>query len=139
MKEILLPIGLLRFSKKKRRGVSPRRIEELRAKIEMGEDVMPILARALHDGTYVVSDGRHRIQAHLEAGITVILARVKDIITRLKLWLFAWSPSRRSRRFLISDLTKQILCANFLREFRKERTRRWTTVGGCFLSRKLCF
>ena len=98
MKEILLPIGLLRFSKKKRRGVSPRRIEELRAKIEMGEDVMPILARALHDGTYVVSDGRHRIQAHLEAGITVILARVKDIITRLKLWLFAWSPSRRSRR-----------------------------------------
>ena len=80
MKEILLPIGLLRFSRKKRRGVSQRRVEELRAKIEMGEDVMPILARALPDGTYVVSDGRHRIQAHLEAGITVILARVKDIL-----------------------------------------------------------
>lgn len=88
MRKLLLPIELLRFSQKKRRGVSPKRVEELRMQIEMGEDIMSISVRALHDGTYVVSDGRHRIQAHLEAGISVIFARVKNIITQLRLWLF---------------------------------------------------
>src|SRR3989344_4896076 len=122
MREVLLPIELLRFSAKKRRGFSQKRVEELRMQIEMEEDIMPILVRALHDGTYVVSDGRHRIQAHLEAGITVILARVKDIITRLKLWLFAWSPSRRSRRLLIFIFNKGVdLCSFLISILKKEK------------------
>ncbi|KKT29662.1 hypothetical protein A3I36_00365 [Candidatus Giovannonibacteria bacterium RIFCSPLOWO2_02_FULL_45_28] len=98
MREVLLPIELLRFSAKKRRGVSQKRVEELRMQIEMEEDIMPILVRALHDGTYVVSDGRHRIQAHLEAGISVILARVKDIIEKLRTWILGFDLSWRSRQ-----------------------------------------
>jgi len=43
MREVLLPIELLRFSAKKRRGVSQKRVEELRMQIEMEEDIMPIL------------------------------------------------------------------------------------------------
>jgi len=37
MREVLLPIELLRFSAKKRRGVSQKRVEELRMQIEMEE------------------------------------------------------------------------------------------------------
>ena len=95
MREEWLTIECLRFSRKKRRGVSPKRVEELRQKLEAGEDIFPILVSELHDGTYVVSDGRHRIEAHLKAGVSLICARIKNIIEQLKLWLFGWSLSRR--------------------------------------------
>lgn len=84
MRPVFLPIETLRFSTKKRRGVSPRRVEELRRKIEFGEDVLPIRVSALGDGTYVVHDGRHRIQAHIEAGIDCIYAFVDNLVTKLR-------------------------------------------------------
>ena len=87
---VLLPIELLRFTEKKRRGICSRRVEELRRLIEMDRDVFPICVRRLHDGTYVVRDGRHRIKAHLAAGINLIAAIVENttntitnIITKL--------------------------------------------------------
>ena len=85
--EVLLDIGLLRFSSRKRRGVSPKRIEELRIELERGLDVMPIRVNLLGDGTYAVKDGRHRIQAHIEAGISHIYAIVENSKSRLGRWL----------------------------------------------------
>jgi ParB-like chromosome segregation protein Spo0J len=74
-----LPLSVLRFTEKKRRGVSPRRVEELRRALEDGEDMHPIRVHALGDGTFVVEDGRHRIRAHLAAGITMILAIIQNL------------------------------------------------------------
>ena len=79
-----LSIEFLRITSKKRRGVSAKRVEELRVEIEEGAEMTPIRVRALGDGTYVVKDGRHRIQAHLEAGISVIAAVIEDLATRMR-------------------------------------------------------
>lgn len=84
MEAVLLRIESLRFSSKKRRGVSPHRVEELRRELEEGKDLLPISVCAMGDGTYVVRDGRHRIQAHLEAGIDCIFAFVKNSIDSIK-------------------------------------------------------
>jgi len=81
---VLLPISTLRFPAKTRGGVSPKRVEELRRALESGEEMFPIKVHALGDGTYVVRDGRHRIQAHLEAGISVIDAVIDNIIQIIK-------------------------------------------------------
>jgi len=82
---VLLPIDSLRFSIKKRHGVCPKRIEELRREIEFGDtEIMPIRVNALGDGTYCVKDGRHRIQAHLAAGMNYIYAYVDNLCTRLR-------------------------------------------------------
>ena len=87
MQIALLSTDLLRFSSRKRRGVSPHRIEEFRKLIEEGVELPPIHVCALGDGSYVVRDGRHRIQAHLEAGIGFIYARIENSIDRFKKWL----------------------------------------------------
>jgi ParB-like chromosome segregation protein Spo0J len=50
-------------------------------------DMMPIRVNALGDGTYTVKDGRHRIQAHLDAGLAYILATVENIIETIKRFL----------------------------------------------------
>jgi hypothetical protein len=95
---VLLPIEALRYTTKKRRGISPGRVEELRRAIESGEDVLPIRVNALGDGTYVVRDGRHRIQAHLEAGIGLIYAFVDNLGTRLRClmrFIFGADPTGR--------------------------------------------
>ena len=81
--ELCLSINDLRHTRKKRRGVSPKRVEELRRLIETGEEVRPIKVHALGDGTYIVKDGRHRIQAHIAAGIMLIWAVVENIMRRL--------------------------------------------------------
>lgn len=92
---LFLPIGSLRFSREKRKGISPRRVEELREAIEREEDVMPIRVNALGDGTYVVKDGRHRIVASLEAGIHLIEALIENIddLTKKLLRTFCCSRS----------------------------------------------
>lgn len=81
---LYLPIEALHFTKKKRRGVSPKRVGELRQLIEMGSDLPPVRVHALGDGTYVVKDGRHRIQAHIAAGIMLIWAVVENIMRRVR-------------------------------------------------------
>ena len=80
---LCLHIETLHFTKKKRRGISPKRVEELRRLIETGEEVRPIKVHALGDGTYILKDGRHRIQAHIAAGIMLIWAVVENIMRRL--------------------------------------------------------
>lgn len=85
---VVIAIKDLRFTEKKRRGVCARRVEELRRELEDGRDMTPIKVHALGDGTYVVEDGRHRIKAHLAAGVPFILAYVKDLIGRMLRWLF---------------------------------------------------
>ena len=80
----LLLIGSLRFSTKKRRGISQKRVGQLRQDIEWGKDVMPIRVNALGDGTYIVKDGRHRIQAHLEAGMDCLYAFVDNLCMKIK-------------------------------------------------------
>ncbi|OGZ07086.1 MAG: hypothetical protein A3C93_01670 [Candidatus Lloydbacteria bacterium RIFCSPHIGHO2_02_FULL_54_17] len=86
MQELWLPISELRFTAKKRRGVSPKRVEELRREIEDGNDLRPIRVHALGDGTYIVKDGRHRIQAHLAAGLVSIAAMVENLGERTRRW-----------------------------------------------------
>lgn len=81
---VFLPLSALQFSVKKRRGVSPKRVEELRKQIEQGHDVLPIRVRRIEDGVYTVSDGRHRIAAHLVLGITFIEACVVNLVDRLQ-------------------------------------------------------
>ena len=98
---LLLPIEVLRYTTRKRRGISSRRVEELRYAIEFGEDILPIRVNALGDGTYVVKDGRHRIQAHLEAGIDLIYAFVDNLGTRFKCLIrFLFTPTQTGRHFL---------------------------------------
>lgn len=81
---VFLPLDWLRFSVKKRRGVSPRRVEELRRQIESGHDVLPIRVRRIADGVYTVADGRHRIAAHLALGISFIEAYVTNLVDRIQ-------------------------------------------------------
>lgn len=88
-KLMLLAMEHLRTTKKKKRGVCPRRIEELRIALEMGDDIPPIRVNAMGDGTFVVKDGRHRIGAHHAAGMTQIWAIVENIMRRLFRWLSA--------------------------------------------------
>jgi hypothetical protein len=82
-KLMLLPMELLRCTKKKRRGICEHRIEELRIALEMGEDIPPIRVNLMEDGTFVVKDGRHRLAAHKAAYMTQIWAIVENIIGRL--------------------------------------------------------
>lgn len=86
---MLLSLEHLRTTKKKRRGICPRRIEELRIALEMGEDIPPIRVNAMGDGTFVVKDGRHRIGAHHAAGMTQIWVIVENIMRRLFRWMSA--------------------------------------------------
>ena len=83
-KLMLLAIEKLRCTNKKRRGVCPHRIEVLRMALETGEDIPPIRANAMGDGTYTVKDGRHRIGAHKAAGMSQIWAIVENIMRRLR-------------------------------------------------------
>lgn len=89
-----VPIAALRFSTKKRRGVCHRRVSELQWQLESDFDMTPIRINALGDGTYTVKDGRHRIQAHIEAGIDHIYAYVENLITKLGR-LFNFQPALR--------------------------------------------
>ncbi len=79
---MMVPITALRFTKKKRRGVSPRRVEEICQEIESGRDIHPIRVNALGDGTYTVKDGRHRIQAHCLLKLFYVYAVVENILAR---------------------------------------------------------
>ncbi len=45
---------------------------------------MPIRVCALGNGMYVLRDGRHRIQAHIEAGFHAIFAVIENLGTKLK-------------------------------------------------------
>lgn len=84
MREVLfLPISSLHITEKKRKGVSSKRVEEIRRKIECGEEILPIKVFELGDGTYVVRDGRHRIKAHLEAGVHYIAAMVENSLRKI--------------------------------------------------------
>ncbi len=103
MQEVWLPINALRFTAKKRRGVSPKRVEELRREIEDGNAVHPIRVHALGDGTYIVKDGRHRIQAHLAAGIASIAALVENLRERMRRW-FTQVLTARKRCFFIQKI-----------------------------------
>jgi ParB-like chromosome segregation protein Spo0J len=80
--QMMLPISALRYSVKKRRGVSPRRVEEICQEIEAGRDIHPIRVNALGDGTYTVKDGRHRIQAHCLLKLFYVYAVVENILVR---------------------------------------------------------
>lgn len=83
MTPVYLAIAALRFTAKKRRGVCPRRVEELRAQLEMGGEIYPIRVNALGDGTYTVKDGRHRVQAHIAAGLSEIIAYIENTVDRI--------------------------------------------------------
>jgi len=84
MDAVHLAIDSLRFTNKKRRGICPKRVEELRIQLEIGGEIYPIRVNALGDGAYTVKDGRHRIQAHLAAGLSEILAYVENTADRIK-------------------------------------------------------
>ena len=85
MEQVLcVPISTLRYSQKKRHGVSRRRVEELRREIESDRDVLPIRVHTLGDGTYVVRDGRHRLEAHIAAGFSMIAVYVENLAKRFK-------------------------------------------------------
>lgn len=86
MQALWLPIDQLRFTAKKRRGISPKRVEELRQALEEGDDIRPIRVHALGDGTYIVKDGRHRIKAHIAAGLASIAAMVENLRERMRTW-----------------------------------------------------
>lgn len=79
-KLMLLLIDSLRCAKKKGRGVCHHRVEALRFALESGEDITPIRANRMEDGTYAVKDGRHRVAAHQAAGMTQIWAVVENIM-----------------------------------------------------------
>lgn len=83
-KLMLLAMETIRSTKKKRRGVCPHRIEDLRMALEMGEEIPPIRVNYMGDGTFTVKDGRHRIGAHQAAGMSQIWAIVENIMRRLR-------------------------------------------------------
>ena len=83
METAYVAIDLIRISDKGRKGVCPRRVEELREEIEREGDAYPVRLRALGDGTYTVTDGRHRVYAYIEAGYLFVLATVENL-TRIK-------------------------------------------------------
>ncbi len=78
-KLMLLAMEHIRTTTKKRRGVCPHRVEELRYALETGEDIPPIRVNRMQDGTYAVKDGRHRLAAHKAAFMTQIWAIVENI------------------------------------------------------------
>lgn len=80
---MFIPIASIHYTTKKRRGVSPHRVEELRRELESGYDMPPIKVHAHGDGTYTLEDGRHRVQAHLAAGLSNILASVTNLLGRM--------------------------------------------------------
>ncbi len=104
-----MAIDSLRFSSKKRRGVSPKRVDQLRQALEYGESMMPIRVNALGDGTYVVKDGRHRIQAHLEAGIDHIYAFVDNLSRRIRSFFSLYQRRLRSAFLLTFTINVVIL------------------------------
>ena len=74
--------------------------------IENGENIDPIRVNALGDGTYTIKDGRHRIQAHIAAGFSEILAFVENLsetIKRLVQNIFRIFPSSLGT-FLFFDI-----------------------------------
>lgn len=79
METSFIPIDLIRISAKRRKGVCPRRVEELRSQIEREGDAYPVRLRALGDGTYTVTDGRHRVYAYREAGYLFVLATIENL------------------------------------------------------------
>ncbi|MEK9186625.1 MAG: ParB/RepB/Spo0J family partition protein [Patescibacteria group bacterium] len=90
-KAVWVPISVIRFSKNAG-GVCPKRVEELMMEIEDEKDMEPIRLNALGDGTYVIRDGRHRVRAHIEAGLLEILAFIENTVSKLKSiirWLFS--------------------------------------------------
>ncbi len=84
MNAVWLAIAALRFSKKPGNGVCRHRVEELRVEIENGVEIYPIRVNALGDGTYTIKDGRHRVQAHILAGFTEIIAVIENTSDRIK-------------------------------------------------------
>ena len=79
MEPMLIAIDAIRISNKRRKGISPRRVEELRQTIERDNDSLPVRLNALGDGTFTVRDGRHRLKAYKNAGHTLILAFVENL------------------------------------------------------------
>ena len=79
MEAVFVSVDLIRISPKRQKGISARRVEELRRRIENDGNVFPVRLCALGDGTYIVEDGRHRIQAYKNAGYTFILAVVENL------------------------------------------------------------
>lgn len=89
---------------------------ELQEEIESGREMKPIRVHALHDGTYVVKDGRHRIEAHLAAGLTLIAAVIENLRERMRRWItffhtasavFFFPESTSLQRPLSSDASLQ--------------------------------
>ena len=64
--------------------VSWSRVFEFVRSIERDDDIVPIRLCAIGDGTYILRDGRHRLQAHLELGISHISATIDNLITIIK-------------------------------------------------------
>lgn len=81
---VFIALAALRFSRRPGNGVCPHQVEELRIQIENGAEIEPIRVNALGDGTYTIKDGRHRVQAHIAAGFSEILAFVENISDRIK-------------------------------------------------------
>ncbi|MEK7192301.1 MAG: ParB/Srx family N-terminal domain-containing protein [Patescibacteria group bacterium] len=81
---IFIPLTALRFSKKSGSGVCPHRIEELRSKIENGENIEPIRVNMISDGIYTIKDGRRRVQAYIAAGFSEILVFVENLFETIK-------------------------------------------------------
>jgi ParB-like chromosome segregation protein Spo0J len=53
-------------------------VERIRRAIEAGADIEPVVLHELHDGQYIIRDGRHRLQAFELAGIGLVPALVKQ-------------------------------------------------------------
>ena len=87
MRRIVVALEDIRISKKRTRGISDRRVDEIIDEIESGREMHPIRLSQLHDGTYTVEDGRHRVTAHRILGFGFIEALVENSTERLKrLW-----------------------------------------------------
>lgn len=70
-------ISMALIRRDRRRKLDAKKVESLRQAIETGREIRPIVVSRMEDDTYrIVGDGRHRYEAHLEAGCEVIAARV---------------------------------------------------------------
>ena len=95
---IWAPLGDLRVSDRRARGVSAAKVERYREWLEQGRVAPPV--RLVRDGDgFVVRDGRHRVFAAIAAGHAVIEAelqrRIAVLIRRTVRRVTAASPSIR--------------------------------------------
>lgn len=66
----------IRLSPKRAKRASGQKVEQYRRAVEAGSEFPPLKLIALSDGTYDLSDGRHRYLAQVLAGYTQVEAIV---------------------------------------------------------------